>query len=350
MQNLSLLINKYQEGTASVEELYALLDLLDKQESELYREWESDIKNMGDSQSEQGISFNLENNKAAILIKLQKENGQVSQTIPDIKVRKLFRRDIAVAAICIGVLLLTSLYYWTNKSGTEKQETINVYAGTKATVITAIGEQKTIRLTDSSEVLLYAGSTLEYDSSYNADMRKLLLNGRARFTVKNDKQRPFVVYTKNNITTALGTVFEVAQMGDSTIVHLLEGSVKVQARGDKNETQVLLTPQQRAMTYNKQTALLNEVGEIGSVPLVKNAALPTKNNDLNFKQASLEKVILTLQEQYKVKIKFDKAEMAGMLFTGTFQESEEIKNILAIIATINNLTITANDQGFTITK
>lgn len=348
MRYLSSLINKYQDGTASVNELHELLNLLDKQEQELYREWEPAIRNSIASQPELVAGFDREKSKAVILRKLRTEGAQVADSIPQVKVRHLLRRSSAIAAACAGFLVLLSVLYWQNRSGRQKKEAITVYAD--ATVIHALAEQKTIWLADSSEVFLYEGSTLEYDSSYNISTRRLVLNGRARFTVKKDEKRPFVVYTNNNITTALGTVFEVTATGDSTVVYLLEGAVKVQALGGGNETQVLLAPQQRALTYNRQTAIMREVRGKALVSSTGGSRLTGKTGDLTFKQVAMEKVLTALERKYKVKIKFNKVEMAGMLFTGTFQENEELKNILGIIAKINNLTITTNDQGFSISK
>ncbi|UYQ95007.1 FecR domain-containing protein [Chitinophaga horti] len=345
MRNLSSLINKYQDGTASVDELYALLNLLDEQEQELYKEWESAIRNNIASLSAPVTGFDQEKNKAAILSKLR----TMPEQRPDVKIRRLFSRNSAIAAACTGLVVLLSVLYWHNQPGGKKEAAI-MAAANATTVIHAPTAQKTIWLEDSSEVFLYAGSTLGYDSSYNMLSRKLVLNGSARFTVKKDKNRPFVVYTKNNMTTALGTVFEVTATGDSTIVYLLEGAVKVQALNGGNKEQVILAPQQRALTYNRQTTVMRDGGEKLLASSSKRSKAAGKTGNLTFKQVTLVKVLTTLEHKYKVNIEFDKAELAGMLFTGTFQEHEELQSILEIIAKINNLTITTNNQGFSITK
>lgn len=350
MQYLSLLINKYREGTASVKELQELLDLLDKQEKELYREWEAGIKKniiAGDNVS---VFFDPAISKAALLSKLQTKNVAIKHGVQDSKVRQLFKRNTAVAAACIALLAMISWYYWVTRPDFRDDIMNQEFVISKATIIHAGDEAKTIALEDGSKVFLYEGSTLEYDSTYNKSLRKLVLNGKARFSVKKDKQKPFAVYTKNNITTALGTVFEVTAVGDSTIVHLLEGSVKVQQLGGENNEAILLAPQQRSLTHNGQTALIREKREKTETIVNSIRTENAPGSSLNFKQVPLEKVLTTLEKKYKVKIQFNQAAINGMLFTGSFQEQEELKNILTIITTINNLTITANDQGFSITK
>lgn len=350
MQYLSLLIDKYREGTATVKELQELLDLLDKQEKELYREWEAGLKNHITAEDDISVLFDPAVSKAALLSKIQTNKVPVEHGIQNNKVRQLFKRSAAVAAACITLLAMVSWYYWITRSGFHNENAAQEVVMAKTTIIHAYTEAKTIAMEDGSKVFLYEGSTLKYDNTYNKSLRKLVLNGSARFTVKKDKLRPFSVYTKNNITTALGTVFEVTAVGDSTIVHLLEGSVKVQLLGDENNEAIFLAPQQRSLTHNGHTALIRGKREKTETIVNSIRKQDATGNSLNFKQMPLEKVLTTLEKKYKVKIQFNQAAINGMLFTGSFQEQEELKNILTIITTINNLTITANDQGFSITK
>ncbi|GEM_PF-2272001 len=347
MQQLSILINKYHEGIASVQELYELLHLLDQQEHDLYNRWQSDIKT---TLAASVINSDLEGSKAIILTKIKQQVEEKTERIVDIKVKRFFHTNLAIAAACIGLLVMVSLYYLSNKPVVQNEEQFAVYAASNTTIVHAGAEQKNIWLTDSSEVLLYEGSTLSYDSAYNTTLRKLILNGKARFTVKKDKQRPFIVYTKNNSTTALGTVFEVTQTGDSTIVHLLEGSVRVQSLDHKHAEQVLLLPQQKSLSFTDRTVLIKDGQQKDTQHLAKEKSTPESTGNLQFRQATLEQVFTTLADKYKVKINYNKTDMTGMLFTGTFSGNEALPQILKIIAGINNLTITAVEQDYNITK
>jgi len=88
----------------------------------------------------------------------------------------------------------------------------------------------TIHLPDSTEVLLNANSRLEYPKAFTGDLRRVMLEGAARFNVQRDTLHPFIVETGSLQTRVLGTVFDVDSYGCGTTskVVLYEGSVQVQ--------------------------------------------------------------------------------------------------------------------------
>lgn len=351
MQRISVLIDKYNNRTATAADLDELLILLKEQENDLYEHWKKDIEHNDISNTQESTLFDQQKNKIALLNKISA--GADAQPGPGATTAKLYLRRIITAAACIGLVLTVSIFFLKkNNNGKKEGSALSANAKINTGIFSAQYSQQQILLQDSSQVLLYKGSTLEYGTLYNEQDRKLILTGRAKFMVKKDQQKPFVVYTKSNITTALGTVFEVTETGDSTMVELLEGSVKVQTVNAKNMGDIFLLPGQKALTCYRQTAI---VGNSPVSPQLKELTRPGQAarqmpGNLVFKQAALEKVLRVLQEKYKVTIQFDKTELSGMLFTGTFNEKDEIAAILNIIGAINNLTITANDQGFTITK
>jgi transmembrane sensor len=92
-------------------------------------------------------------------------------------------------------------------------------------VIAVAGGVKATRLADGSVLTLYGSSSaaLRYTSQERAID---LARGRARFSVKHDPSRPFVVYVRGGKVTAVGTLFEV-EAGTHVIVRLLNGRVIV---------------------------------------------------------------------------------------------------------------------------
>ncbi|BDD66020.1 hypothetical protein Sj15T_10410 [Sphingobium sp. TA15] len=107
--------------------------------------------------------------------------------------------------------------------------------------------EKEIRLADGSTVLMHGATTLSI--RYGSTERAVhLLSGRARFDVKHDRARPFVVYAKGGSVTAVGTVFEVSVERDVQ-VRLLEGRVRVAMPPKVHEAkgrEVLLAPGEKA--------------------------------------------------------------------------------------------------------
>ena len=92
---------------------------------------------------------------------------------------------------------------------------------------TAAGERVVIRLADSSVVTLGPASRVRY--AIGARQRDVELDGLADFAVVHDAARPFVVRSRNAVTTDLGTRFVVrAYDSDSAVeVAVTEGHVAV---------------------------------------------------------------------------------------------------------------------------
>lgn len=96
----------------------------------------------------------------------------------------------------------------------------------KQTYATAIGEQRSIKLSDRSMIHLNTDSRVEVRYSESArDIR--LLEGEALFTVERDPSRPFRVSASTSVIQALGTQFNVYNRPSGTSVAVIEGVVKI---------------------------------------------------------------------------------------------------------------------------
>jgi transmembrane sensor len=91
---------------------------------------------------------------------------------------------------------------------------------------TAVGERRSVLLSDGSSVAMDVGTRLSVRMS--AERREIeLLSGRALFDVAHDSTRPFSVTAAGSRTTALGTRFQVQQQDDKVVVVLEQGSVAI---------------------------------------------------------------------------------------------------------------------------
>ncbi len=96
------------------------------------------------------------------------------------------------------------------------------------TYSTAIGEQRTITLSDGSTLVLNAKSRVR--TRLSEQRRDIdLLEGQAIFRVAHDTLRPFIVHAGNTNITAVGTRFDVYRKETGTIVTVLEGKVAVES-------------------------------------------------------------------------------------------------------------------------
>jgi len=98
-------------------------------------------------------------------------------------------------------------------------------------ITTPKGGQYMIRLPDGSKVWLNAASTLSFPTTFDVT-RNVELSGEAYFEIAKDKTHPFIVKTKKQEVTVLGTHFNISSYDDDPDVEttLLEGSVKVASR------------------------------------------------------------------------------------------------------------------------
>ncbi len=102
----------------------------------------------------------------------------------------------------------------------------------EAALLTAqTGERETreILLSDSSVVILNAGSSLQYHDDFSKDaIREVYLQGNAFFEVRKDAgHKPFIVHTSTLGVSVLGTRFNVDARSPATQVVLTSGKVKI---------------------------------------------------------------------------------------------------------------------------
>lgn len=129
-----------------------------------------------------------------------------------------------IAALLTAFLLLgTALYVYRHRN------TIQVET-------TGYGMLKTIYLPDSSQVVLNAHSTIQYDRSWAMNgRRELWLKGEAFFDVRHgdinnregQRYAGFIVHTEAFNIEVLGTSFDIRQRRGNTEVVLLKGKIKI---------------------------------------------------------------------------------------------------------------------------
>ncbi|HEY2402595.1 MAG TPA: FecR domain-containing protein [Steroidobacteraceae bacterium] len=96
---------------------------------------------------------------------------------------------------------------------------------------TAIGEQRSVVLTDGSLVTLNTSSSIEVHME--SDRRTVqLLSGEALFDVAHDVARPFDVVAGGTTVRAVGTQFDVDRRPGVTTVTVVEGKVLISGTGE----------------------------------------------------------------------------------------------------------------------
>lgn len=128
-----------------------------------------------------------------------------------------------------GLLLSAALYSGCQQPGADAVKALLNDNLTYTTYEGQVGQRKQLQLTDSSTVILNAGSRLLVPQNFPQGGRELVLDGEAFFDAAPSAAQPLVVKTEILTITALGTGFKVrcfaAQPGATA--YLLNGKVRV---------------------------------------------------------------------------------------------------------------------------
>lgn len=143
---------------------------------------------------------------------------QAGAAVPSLQRQQQRRQRRRLAEAGLAVLLLCALGLYSRDGSPPAAQVLR----------TAAGEIRDEALPDGSHVLLSPGS--EVHVRVDAQRRQLQLQrGQAWFKVSADAHRPFQVHTPHGTVTALGTAFDLAVQGSSSVVTVTEHRVGVQA-------------------------------------------------------------------------------------------------------------------------
>ncbi len=264
----------------------------------------------------------------------------------------------AAAAI---LLLALGIWYGTRPG---KKTIIAEFAGQQPAPISWItqsnnGKQAmTLLLPDHSTVILQPGAHLKYRKDFGQYARReIYMEGKARFKVAKNPEKPFTVHSENIATTALGTVFDViANKNSSTImVKLYRGKVLValEEQPAKGKDYYLMPGQEFVFERNTHQVAINEFGkrEEEELHIAKPAHVASPDSMANwymFNNQSLADVFDQLSVIYNVKIEYPRKEIRKIYFIGKLEKKDSLSDILEDIALLNHLSVANRDGGYII--
>ncbi|WP_285057544.1 FecR family protein [Pedobacter ginsengisoli] len=188
---------------------------------------------------------------------------------------------------------------------------------------TARGQTYQFMLPDGTRVWLNADSKLEFPSSFvNSNTRNVKLIGEGYFEVAKDKAHPFIVGTKNQDVTVLGTHFNISAYQDEhvTTTTLVEGSVRVSsfdvALGRRTET---LKPNQQSIQ--------NPNGGMQVRNVDVSEALDWKNGLFIFNDEPLQNVMRRVARWYDVEVSYEGVDQ-NELYGGSVSRYDNVSNVL----------------------
>jgi ferric-dicitrate binding protein FerR (iron transport regulator) len=281
------------------------------------------------------------------------------------------RKILVTTAVAASILLIiVAGYNWLGNKTTNvppvvaKVENNNPAVVVVRHEVNTSGKTKRLVLQDSSEIILDPLSEVTWNEPFTNNRRDIILKGRARFHVAKDKTKPFIVFSGQIATTALGTQFTVTAFEQEKVitVQLFEGKVVVKAADSiqpKLPHDFYLLPGDELVYNNKQyTARVRRFINDNTIAKHKeeeNAEdqplLPVdKGSWYMFNNQPLAQVFKQLEEMYGVHINYSEKDIEKMYFIGKFSKNDSVSNILKQIAALNNLTVTSQDNTYIIRK
>ncbi|MBE7653164.1 FecR family protein [Tenacibaculum finnmarkense] len=191
-------------------------------------------------------------------------------------------------------------------------------------IATTYGEQKEVTLSDGSVVWLNASSKISYKEN---SPRTIRLEGEAFFEVAKDKEHPFTVETPDNvIVKALGTSFNIKSYKENNYYEtvLFTGKVAVSATNSE-KNRIIMLPNDKIRILKKNKHVLK------SVITNKRNTISWRDGKIQFKNKTFKEIATDFKNQYNLKFHFENEKVSNVKFTGTFEKTMPIREILEIL-------------------
>ncbi|PSL34510.1 FecR family protein [Chitinophaga ginsengisoli] len=281
------------------------------------------------------------------------------QTVSDN--RKKWAQRLAIAAVATGVLVGGTMLLrhrdHQNITVVNQEMRVTIPPGQQQKTTNTSNKAMVIVLPEGSVVRLLPAATVVYNKQFRED-RHIYLTGEADFTVATDHLHPFVVYSGELYTTALGTFFHVKAIPreDMISIRLNNGKVMVQGATNKKKviSDVVLTPGKELKYYRKTgKAIVSDFNTRGTDILVKagnNDTVYTKPDWYKFNNQPMPQVLDQLSNYYGVAIYYYPSDVIEIYFDGKFEKTDSLEKILTDLTLPNNLKLIRNDSGFIIKR
>ena len=332
------LLIKFLNGKASLEEVRKILKWYYSEEAEfLFSEkieglWHEERKSEANQHFKKSEVLEIIREKIAS----DKSLG-ITGDIPVVKKKKsVFLNNLY--KIAASFLLMMGIGYgiYQYLPGQEEEIVQHDEQPQVITKSTASGQKFTIFLGDGSMVKLNAESSLEFPSHFSDTCRLVHLTGEAFFDVKHDSLRPFKVITKNVVTTALGTSFNVSAYSDKKDIKisLASGKVRVNLLNDlsnslsNDEFEVFLEPGKQAIYYIPDRTF-------EKLDFDTKKILSWKDGIIYFNDATWTEITDKLESWYGVQFIIEKEILTDKLYTGEFN-NESLEMVLESLSFSKN--------------
>lgn len=284
---------------------------------------------------------------------IDKVTNAIEQTPPPKK-----RLPVRLIWLLLGILIsgagtFTGYLYWTQ----PRYKIVTTDAGMKTK----------IRLPDGSTIWLNAGSTLKYREKWDQPKREVYLSGEGFFDIQPSAGKPFVIHAEKMDIRVLGTSLNVRSYKEEDFEEtaVISGAVEVTVKNKPDMKPVRLTLHQKVILRKTNVNEKEETATPGKTkkgeliierqPLSPISATDSShsvetawmNNQLIFRNETLQALTLRLERWYGLKIIIENPQLATLRFSGR-ADNVSIENLLKILQEIQPFNYAIQDDIVTI--
>ncbi|MBE9598563.1 FecR family protein [Pedobacter sp. MC2016-24] len=370
------LIDKYNEGKASVEEV-RLVENWFAQQSEITQQIPQDLDYLNIKQemwlkidpqinhlvklnpNKRKLGFGIAAAAAVLLIAMtavffyvsQKDNVAVSLAKNDVNPgknkalltladgRKISLTDAMNGEVAkqAGVLISKNekgqlIYQATGGVAGNGQNEFNTIEAPK-------GGQWQVILPDGSKVFLNALSSLKYPVSFSKRERRVELNGEAYFEISHNKNLPFRVIAKGQTVEVLGTHFNIMAYPDEAVIKttLFTGSVRVASASES----MILKPGEQSQLSGDKLKVVPDV-DLEDVMAWKNGYFKFDEN--------LADVMAKVSRWYDVEVNYQLQPDPVFKYKGEISRNKNLSEILNMLEYTGNVHFKIEGRRVIVTK
>jgi ferric-dicitrate binding protein FerR (iron transport regulator) len=305
-EDFKTLFRKWQQGTATEQELTSLIKLFEAgTQREALEEIIASEPQAGLYEDELTEARFMRNFEA---VKAQRAALQ-EQRSPRINIRNL-----AAVAASLVVIVFVSVWAVKRMDRSELQR--------MAVTQTSVTDQQFVTLPDGTTVTLNEGSTLTYDSEFGKHTREVVLTGEAYFDVTHQPDKKFIVKTRDVQTTVLGTAFNVKAGVEKIVVTVLRGKVSV-GSGDKQFDQIVpneeITVDSKTLAYTKTSVVAEET-------------VAWKANYLIMDNVTMREAARLISDRFNVQVNLADSSLNDCRIRVHFVKNESLERMLKLVS------------------
>ncbi|MCT4646821.1 MAG: FecR domain-containing protein [Carboxylicivirga sp.] len=210
-----------------------------------------------------------------------------------------------------------------NQLKVNSNQLIASYGVNMNRIVTPIGGEYQLVLSDGTKVWLNADSYLEFPSKFSDKYRKVKAKGEVYFDVATNKEWPFVVESQGVELKVLGTEFNLRSYFDEDFVAttLIEGSVLV---SNSLKESLKLSPGKQIIVERGNNKMFERIADIESVT-------GWRKGRFIFKRRRVEDIMYDLARWYDVKIFFSNSRIKDVSMTLDITRYSEIEDVLDVM-------------------